>query len=193
MTLLGQTPGQTVGPYFSMCLVEPMQNVLRVPGVEGEPIRIVGNVLDGNRKIIDDALVELWQADARGHYFDAGDLREGPVRTARFTGFGRSPTDHEGGEYWFETIRPGVVPDASGVAQAPHLSVIVHARGMLLPSFTRIYFGDRAADNARDPLLCSLPPERRTTLVAGQIGDAPKVFRFDIRFQGDDETVFLEF
>lgn len=193
MSLLGQTPGQTVGPYFSMCLVQPGQNVLRVPGTEGEPIRIVGTVLDGRRKIIDDALIELWQADAQGHYAGAGDGHQDLSSGPRFTGFGRSPTDHEGGTYWFETVRPGMVAAASGAPQAPHLSVIVHARGMLLPSFTRIYFEDGAEDNARDPLLCSLPAARRETLIARCVGKAPAVFRFDVRFQGDDETVFLDF
>jgi protocatechuate 3,4-dioxygenase alpha subunit len=188
-----QTPAQTVGPYFSMCLVREGQNHLRAAGVQGEPIRIVGRVLDGRREAIDDALVELWQADDRGHYFDAADLAHTQGRAPRFVGFGRSPTDHEGATYRFDTIRPGSVSDHQGVAQAPHLNLIVHARGMLLPSFTRVYFEDRPDDNARDPLLRSLPAPRRATLIAKLESDAPKIFRFDICFQGDDETVFLDF
>lgn len=191
-TRLGQTPFQTVGPYFAICLGGEGQNVLRGPDVQGEPIRIEGRVLDGDRRPIEDALIELWQAHASGRYRHPADTRALPLDHG-FTGFGRAGTDFKTGGYWFETIRPGCVPDATGAPQAPHLSLVVQARGMLLPAYTRVYFPDCAEQNARDAVLSSVPAARRSTLVAKLVSDTPKVFSFDICFQGDDETVFFDF
>jgi protocatechuate 3,4-dioxygenase alpha subunit len=174
-------------------------NILTRPSAQGERIRIEGRVFDGDRKPIEDALLELWQADASGHYCHPLDRQ--PELRARdgesehdFSGFGRANTDWQAadGAYWFETIRPGAVPDATGVAQAPHLNLIVHARGMLLPSFTRLYFSDCPAQNERDSVLRSVPMARRSTLIAQRVAGTA-VFEFDIRFQGADETVFFDF
>lgn len=186
----GITPSQTVGPYFAMCLGGEGQNVLVDAATAGERLRIEGRVLDGDGAPIGDALLELWQADASGRYAHPSDA--GTAARA-FRGFGRASTDFATGAYGFETIRPGPVPDDLGRPQAPHLSLIVQARGMLLPSFTRIYFSDRAAENERDRILNLVPAQRRHTLVAERVGDAPLTFRFDVRFQGERETVFFDF
>jgi protocatechuate 3,4-dioxygenase alpha subunit len=193
MSKLGITPSQTVGPYFSMCLGGIGQNVLVRDGMPGERIRIEGRVLDGDREPIEDALIEIWQADATGHYRHPSVEGDEGAHAAGFTGFGRTGSDHESGCYWFETIRPGPVADLEGGQQAPHINVIVQARGMLQPSFTRIYFGDRGDDNARDRVLCAVPASRRDSLIATVISQRPLTFRFDLRYQGDDETVFFDF
>lgn len=192
---LGQTPSQTVGPYFSMRLGREGDNVLAGPGVSGERIRIEGRVLDGERNHVEDALVEIWQANGGGRYRHPDDPRTEVRLDQGFTGFGRAATDFTTGLYWFETIKPGPVPDPEGEPQAPHVNVIVQARGMLNPSFTRLYFSDEAAANATDYLLRSVPAARRPTLIAQRIDEtaAPRRYRFDIRFQGDDETVFFDF
>src|SRR5215467_1133857 len=136
-TSSGLTPSQTVGPFFLDCLLrEDMRyNVVARPGTEGERIRIEGHVYDGDRAPVPDALVEIWQADSRGRYWspagDGGDLSTPP--TEGFVGFGRSGTD-DSGHFWFETIKPGRVPldpEHRQILQAPHLGVIVHARGLL--------------------------------------------------------------
>lgn len=164
------------------------KNLLAGPDALGERIRIVGQVLDGDRSFIEDALVEIWQADAKGQYPVPGQAGSG------FTGFGRAETNFSTGEYWFETIKPGRTQDPEGEIQAPHILVVVQARGMLRPVFTRIYFGDEGPANADDLVMQMVPTERRSTLVAalGDAGDG-KVYRFDIRFQGDDETVFFDY
>lgn len=190
----GQTPSQTVGPYFSMTLAHDDDGELLVSSTTpGERVRVIGRLLDGERAPIEDGLVELWQANAAGRYRHPLDTRDDVPLDDGFTGFGRSKTRFGTGEFRFETIRPGPVPGPDGRRQAPHLNVIVQARGMLNPSFTRVYFPDEADANAADPVLAAVPEHRRGTLVAAQeeAADVP-TFRFDIRFQGDDETVFLD-
>ena len=186
----GPTPSQTAGPYYAMALGRPGENVL-VPEGERGRIRIVGHVFDGDRRPIEDAHVELWQADSEGHYRHPDDRSGG---ADGFTGFGRCSTDFETGEYWFETVKPGPVLDAEGVQAAPHVALIVQGRGMSNPVFTRIYFGEDAVAHTTDLVLNSVPEHRRHTVVAEmEAGSDPPTYRFDIRFQGGDETVFFDF
>ena len=191
MVRLGETPSQTVGPYFSMSLERAATNCLVWPDGAGHAIRVEGRVLDGDRHHIEDALLELWQADPSGHYLHPADVWDERRAAAGCTGFGRAVTAFATGEYWFATVKPGRVPDAAGRLQAPHLNLIVQARGMNNPLFTRIYFGDEADANGEDPTLRAVPPERRPTLIASPAGDA--IYTFDIRLQGADETVFFDF
>lgn len=191
----GITPSQTVGPYFAIALTPgdydwapTVGNNLVTPDASGERIAIEGRVLDGDAKPVDDALVEIWQADGAGRYAHPGDARANP--NAAFKGFGRAGTD-ESGRYRFDTIKPGVVPGPNG-SQAPHVLLAVFARGMLRHFFTRLYFSDEAGNDA-DPILRLVPPERRATLIARrEDGGTHAVYRFDIRLQGENETVFFD-
>jgi protocatechuate 3,4-dioxygenase alpha subunit len=145
-------------------------------------------VLDGDGKPINDSMLEIWQADSQGRYAHPADRRANP--NAAFKGFGRAGTDASGG-YGFETVKPGAVPGPNG-PQAPHIVFAVFARGMLRQCYTRMYFSDEKANGA-DPVLAVVPPERRATLVAQrQDGGGHVVYRFDIRLQGEGETVFFE-
>jgi protocatechuate 3,4-dioxygenase alpha subunit len=81
------------------------------------------------------------------------------------------------------------VPGPKGATQAPHIVVAIYSRGMLRQVYTRLYFADEAA-NAKDPILALVPADRRDTLIAKKQSDG--VYRFDIRMQGDKETVFFE-
>jgi protocatechuate 3,4-dioxygenase, alpha subunit len=190
-----QTPSQTAGPYFTMRLSGEGENVLATPETIGERIRIEGSVFDGDRKHIEDALIELWQADAAGRYHHPADTRGGAPIDEAFNGFGRCASDFQTGAYSFLTIKPGPVPHPDGGLQAPHISMTIQARGMLNPTFTRLYFADEAAANADDPVLQSVPSSRRSTLVAERVESADTsvpTYRFDIRYQGEDETVFFD-
>lgn len=199
------TPSQTVGPYFayglaphSRCNWQPSANYdsketvgadLVTPDATGTRIRIEGRVLDGDGLPINDAMLEIWQADAQGRYAHPRDNR---ARTnALFKGFGRSATDKAGG-YSFDTIKPGVVAGPDGKPQAPHIVFCIYSRGMLRQVYTRLYFSDEAANGA-DPILTLVPADRRVTLVAHKEmrGELP-VYRFDIRVQGENETVFFD-
>lgn len=194
MGAAGQTPSQTVGPYFSMRIGGEGHNVLVGADTPGRRIRLEGRVLDGDRAPIEDALIELWQANAAGRYRHPADAHDDIALDDGFTGFGRAASDFSTGAYWFETVQPGRVPGPTGALQAPHASLIVQARGMLLPSFTRVYFSDEAEANATDLVLSQVPKDRRATLIAELVDDAgPAVYRFDIVLQGDDETVFFDF
>jgi protocatechuate 3,4-dioxygenase alpha subunit len=194
----GITPSQTVGPYFAFGLdprdkfdwVQTFSNDLLTPDATGNRIRIEGRVVDGDGKPINDCMIEIWQADAAGRYAHPADPRRTNVK---FTGFGRVSTDAEGA-YSFATIKPGAVPGSGpdDKMQAPHILVAVFARGMPRHCYTRIYFPDEAA-NAADPILTMVPEERRDTLVARLEGkDGEPVYVFDIRVQGDNETVFFD-
>lgn len=190
MSRLGQTPAQTIGPYFAMRLAQPGDRVLATEATAGLAIRLEGHVHDGHADGVDDALVEVWQADAKGSYRS----RRGPVTGAgndSFTGFGRAATDPAGG-FAFETVKPGPVTDRGG-RSAPHINVIVHARGLLKPVFTRVYFDDERELNESDPVLARVPVERRTTLIATTVSIAPiRTYQFDIRLQGEGETVMFD-
>lgn len=200
--LFGQTPWQTVGPFFHYGLpwkggadltgaselgarpdlCAPEHYLLRTPPsrqpLEGEGIEIAGRVLDGDGKPVPDALVEIWQADAAGHYYVPG---------AKFIGFGRSATDDDG-VYRFRTLLPGRAPGPGNSLQAPHIAVGVMARGLLKRLVTRIYFPDSEGLDT-DPILELVPAARRATLIARREAGA---YHFDIILQGAGETVFFD-
>lgn len=184
------TPSQTVGPYFSIGLTWP-DGAFVVPEGTPDAIWIRGLVLDGDGRPVLDALVETWQADPAGTFDFILPAKPGddPAPRPRFRGLGRSPTDSEGG-YQILTLKPGCVPAPDGSMQAPHVDVSVFARGLLKRVVTRIYFDDEAAANAHDPVLLGITdPAARDTLIARRSSDG---YVFDIRLQGDGETVFFE-
>jgi protocatechuate 3,4-dioxygenase alpha subunit len=156
-------------------------------GVAGERVRIEGRVIDGDGKPVNDAAVEIWQANGQGRYASPADARSEPLERG-FRGYGRSLTD-DAGAFRFRTIKPGRVPGPDGRSQAPHLLVTVFMRGLLKQLVTRMYFPDDAA-NADDPVLALVPRERRPTLIARRRGD---VLEWNIVLQGQDETVFFDF
>ena len=189
MTGLPITPSQTVGPFFAIAL--PWTDGPQVvPDGTPDAITIGGLVIDGAGEPVPDALVETWQAAPDGTFDHPDDPRG--ARAQGFRGFGRSATDAAGG-YRIVTLRPGALPAPGGGSEAPHLDVTVFARGLLDRVVTRVYFADEEAANAADPVLASVPPERRGTLIATRPpGGGPGAFRFDIRLQDPQETVFFE-
>ncbi|MBX9392657.1 protocatechuate 3,4-dioxygenase subunit alpha [Streptomyces sp. TRM72054] len=189
------TPSHTVGPFYGYALPFPGGEDI-APAGHPDTITLHGYITDGEGKPLPDAFVELWGPDPDGRLPQVdGSMRRDPAsggflgRTGvEFTGWGRIQTD-AGGHWYARTLRPG----ARG-SSAPYLSVCVFARGLLVHLFTRIYLpGDEAA-LAADPLLSRLPRARRDTLIARPESDgAMSTYRFDIRLQGEGETVFLEF
>ena len=188
----GITPSQTAGPYFAYALTpagryaisDLATNDLVTDDAAGERITIEGRIRDGDGELVTDAMLELWQADGEGRYPGA----DPALSNARFKGFGRCECNADG-RYTFRTVKPGPVPGPNGAVQAPHIDVGVFARGILRRLFTRIYFEDEAA-NAADPILTLVPAERRGTLIAKRTGEG--AYTFDIRLQGENETVFFE-
>ena len=186
-----QTPSQTVGPFYAIGLTRKPMNVMVTETTQGQRIRVEGQVLDGDGKPIPDVMVEIWQANSYGRYNHPDDKQEKPL-DATFIGWGRSGTD-ENCLYGFETIKPGPVPGADDSIQAPHINVVIFARGMLVHAYTRMYFADETA-NENDPVLNSIKSKkRRQTLIASPGMENDKtVYRFDIRLQGESETVFFD-
>jgi protocatechuate 3,4-dioxygenase alpha subunit len=184
---LQQTPSQTVGPFFRPSLCRPGQESLITSETRGERITIEGRVLDGDAAPVNDALIELWQANADGRYDHPEDAQE-KLLDPNFRGFGRAATE-SGGRFLFHTIKPGPVPGVGDALQAPHINVSIFARGLLKRLATRIYFPGEPMNSA-DAVLNSVAPTRRTTLVARV--ERSGVLRFDIVLQGENETVFFD-
>ena len=159
------TPSQTVGPFFGVGLPFEKGEQLAPPGSAGV-MRIEGQVFDGKGEPVPDALLEIWQPG---------------------TGFGRARTDSEG-VFSFTPVKPGAVPAPDGRVQAPHFNVTVFARGLLRHLVTRMYFPDETEANAADPVLNLVEPARRETLIAKHCDG---VLHFDVRLQGERETVFF--
>jgi protocatechuate 3,4-dioxygenase alpha subunit len=191
----GQTPSQTVGPYFAYGLTatqygydfdQPFDAVVALDSATGERIRLEGRVLDGDGNAIGDALVEISQPDGEGRYPQTPE----EARALGFRAFGRTGTGTDAqSRFVFHTVKPG----AQAPGEAPHINVIVLMRGLLLHAFTRVYFSDEAEANAKDAVLQSVPAERRHTLIAERVeqGGAAS-YRIDIRMQGADETAFFD-
>ena len=186
-----ETPSQTVGPFYAIGLTRKPMNVMALETTQGQRIRVEGQVFDGDGTPIPDVMVEIWQANAYGRYNHPDDKQEKPL-DATFSGWGRSGTD-ENCLYSFETIKPGPVPGDGDTVQAPHINVCVFARGMLVNAYTRIYFADEPA-NETDPVLNSIKNnKRRRTLIASPgMENGKTVYRFDIRLQGENETVVFD-
>lgn len=187
MSLRAST-SQTIGPYLRIGLEWMVIEDLAPQGVAGERVRIEGRIVDADGKPVNDAAVELWQANSHGKYASPEDPQDKPVETA-FRGYGRSLTD-EAGSFRFRTIKPGRVPGPGGRLQAPHLNVTIFMRGLLKQLMTRVYFPDDPA-NAQDPVLALVPTERRSTLVARRKSEG--VLEWNIVLQGRDETVFFDY
>lgn len=193
---LKETPSQTAGPYVHIGLApkaagfDIFQNELGKdiagPHAKGERIRVEGLVIDGTNSPIKDVLLEAWQANSEGiyaHEESHGEVEEG------FRGFGRVITDFASGEWAFDTVKPGSTLGRNGQMQAPHINLWIVARGINIGLNTRIYFEDE--DNSNDPVLSVIEWEKRkNTLIAKK--SAEGVYRFDIKIQGEDETVFFD-
>lgn len=196
-----ETPSQTAGPYVHIGLVPSQAGfnafaheygpTLAGPDTPGERIRIEGRVLDGTGSPCRDVLVELWQANAAGHYDHPADRRG---THPAFHGWGRVGTDFQTGLWAFDTVKPGAVPGRHGRPMAPHVNLWLVARGINIGLHTRMYFADEAEANAADPVLNIIEhPVRRQTLMAARTErDGMGVYTFDICLQGPNETVFFD-
>ena len=198
---LKETPSQTAGPYVHIGLAPGAAGFdiykqelgwdIAGPNAAGERIRVEGLVIDGTGSPIKDVMLEAWQANAHGVYAHpegGGDVEDG------FRGWGRVITDFATGEWGFDTIKPGRTQGRNVGLQAPHINLWIVARGINVGLNTRIYFEDEAEANAEDPVLNLIEWERRRgTLIAKRTErDGNPVYRFEIRVQGEDETVFFD-
>jgi protocatechuate 3,4-dioxygenase alpha subunit len=185
----GTTPSQTVGPFFDIGFAWMYRADLTCGSQSGEKVTIRGRVLDGEGQSVPDACLEIWQADIRGKYAHPEDPQAN-IAAREFFGFARVPTnDH--GEFTFKTVKPGSIPGPGGKLQAPHLEISVFLRGLLQRLVTRLYFPDDP-ENATDVVLGLVPAARRETLVARRSESENTLLEWDVRLQGERETVFFD-
>ena len=198
---LKETPSQTAGPYVHIGLTPNFADIRGVyeadpgstmltPDTKGDRITISGRIIDGSGAVVNDALLELWQADADGSY--TAPMGPNSNSAPAFTGWGRQPTNADG-VFTFETIKPGPVPGPDGKPMAPHVNLWIVARGINIGLQTRLYFDDEVEANAGDFVLNKImDPRRRQTLIARkEDGPVPR-YVLDIHLQGDRETVFFD-
>jgi protocatechuate 3,4-dioxygenase alpha subunit len=186
---LQATTWQTIGPFFRIGFSWLYRDNLAGPEVSGERVEIVGRILDGDGNPVPDGIVEIWQANSQGKYAHPDDPQEKPTE-AGFIGYGRVPTDNAG-RFRFATVKPGRVPGPHGKLQAPHLEASVFTRGLQRRLITRIYFPNEAS-NAEDFALNLIEPGRRTTLIAKKIAGRTGALEWDVKLQGERETVFFD-
>lgn len=201
LSYLRESASQTAGPYVHIGLApgaagfdiyeQELGHDITGPNAKGERIRVEGLVIDGMGAPIKDVLLEVWQANADGHYAHpegGGEVEEG------FRGWGRVITDFETGEWGFDTVKPGPARGRNVGMMAPHLNLWIVARGINIGLNTRMYFSDEEDANARDPVMRMIEWEHRRATLIGQRSerDGLPVYRFDIKLQGDDETVFFD-
>lgn len=193
---LVETPSQTAGPYVHIGCIPTFAGIEGVypedlgltpisDGAKGKNITVTGSIYDGTGWAMRDAMLESWQADATGRY--SGQDGADPA----VSGFCRFAADKETGEYTLRTVKPGSVVDRNGRAMAPHISLWIVARGINVGLHTRLYFEDETESNESDPLLARIEQRHRVdTLIAKKTGNT--AYRFDVRLQGEGETVFLD-
>ena len=201
LAYLKESASQTAGPYVHIGLApgaagfdiyrQELGHDITGPNAKGDRIRIEGRVIDGMGAPIKDVLLEVWQANANGHYAhpeDGGEVEDG------FRGWGRVISDFDTGEWSFETVKPGKTQGRNVGTQAPHLNFWIVARGINIGLNTRMYFEDEVEANDADPVLNLIEwKHRRTTLIAQRSEeDGMSVYRFDIQLQGENETVFFD-
>jgi protocatechuate 3,4-dioxygenase alpha subunit len=203
LNYLRETASQTAGPYVHIGLApgaagfeifeQELGRDIAGPNAAGERISVEGIVHDGLGAPIKDVLIEVWQANSAGIYPHPEDSRAAQVEDG-FRGWGRVISDFDSGLYRFDTIKPGAVAGRGGRMMAPHLNLWIVSRGIHIGLNTRMYFADETDANAADPVLNLIEQaERRKTLIANrQMQGGKPVYRFDIRLQGDGETVFLD-
>lgn len=200
LNYLQETPSQTAGPYVHIGLApgaagfhlfdQELGQTIAPEGVPGQRIRIEGLVTDGTGAPVKDVLLEVWQADSNGIYPHPEDPRDAQAAPG-FKGWGRVITNFDTGLWSFDTIKPGPVPGRQGTTQAPHISLWLVSRGINIGLNTRLYFPEDADLHAKDPILTSIEQRPRVaTLIA--TATAPGHYRFDIRLQGEGETVFMD-
>ncbi len=191
---LKESASQTAGPYVHIGLApgdagfdiyaQELGRDITGPNAQGARITVTGTVTDGTGAPVKDVLIEVWQANAAGIYPGAGEVEDG------FRGWGRVIPDFDTGVFDIETVKPGVIMGRDGRKMAPHLNLWLVARGINVGLNTRMYFGDEEAANAADPVLSLIEQaHRRQTLIARADGNR---YHFDIRLQGENETVFFD-
>ncbi len=168
--LCRETPHLDEGPFYlngyDRTRPVPHNNDLTtVPGASGLPegkiIYVTGRVTDERCRPLKGAMVEIWQANAKGRYVHVADPNPAP-KDPNFLGFGEAITD-ENGMYSFKTVKPGGYPVPGGWIRAPHIHFKAH-RGFFHMIVTQMHFAGEE-HNRDDFLLNSISKTEQKRLV----------------------------
>jgi protocatechuate 3,4-dioxygenase, alpha subunit len=165
---------QTVGPFWHQGLKWDQGN--RTEFAAGNSaVTLFGQVFDGDGAVVTDAMIEMFATDKDGA------IPNTISSIGRNDGYIRTPTDKEG-IYRAHIAAPG---------KNGYLHVLVFARGLLTHIYTRVYIPQSGVALERDAALeAARATGRAQTLFAEKlVGNA---YRWDIRLQGEGETVFFE-
>ena len=169
-----RTPSQTIGPFFHEALRWKEPGKVTFAGSGGERIVITGRMTEGAGEPVGDAMIASWQA------LPAGSTPAGNSGDGNPYAFGRLETGKDG-SFRIETRLPE--------GTAPFLDVTIFARGLLKGLRTRVYLADEAKLRAEPALKEVASSPRLATLLAQRSGNGE--YRWDIRLQGEGETVFF--
>ncbi|WP_455208612.1 dioxygenase family protein [Kaarinaea lacus] len=182
-TKLLWTPRQTEGPFYPIHKqADKDVDLTFIQGsdkrAEGEIIHVQGRVLDTNGNIIQNAFVEIWQANKWGRYNHHKDPSSAPL-DPYFQGWGQTNTDAEG-RYGFKTIKPAAYPAGPGWTRPPHIHFKV-SKENYYPVTTQMYFPGEEL-NTEDRILQNLSAADQEMVVAKRqpFSDAEPIFNFDI-------------
>lgn len=193
---LPATCEDTVGPYYPLPFTDGDKADLSQvhPGLvmrpHGRPIEIEGRLFDVNGHLSFGALLEFWQPDADGRLRGPDELAN-PDLDPYFDGYARIRTDD--GAFRLRTIMPGPSRDAGQPERAPYITVTIFSDGFAR-LVTQLFF-EGEDGNDEDPVLRSVPPERRSALMVrpnGVFRDGAAVYRIDLIFAGSGETPFFD-
>jgi len=149
----------TLGPFFPREFAQGLNHL-------ADGIEITGRVTELDGRVLDNVVLEIWQADTAGR-FDNPD----------FPGWGRAATDAQG-NYVFRTLKPG-----ASAGRAPHINFLILYSGLMRQLQTVMFF-----DDAADPVLDVVKSKERLIAKA----EGPNRYRFDIRLRGGEETPFFD-
>lgn len=188
------TPPLGEGPFYPIKNREDKDNDLTlVKGnsqrSEGQFIYLYGRVTDQQCRPLQNALVEIWQNDARGRYDHSGDRNPG-ILDPNFQHWGQCQTDVQG-RYEFMTIMPLAYPVWGDWVRPPHIHFHV-SKSSFHDLTTQMFFpGDPL--HQQDKMLQGLPPHKQNLVIATpdnsldkkNIRASAKQWKFDIVLRPD--------
>ena len=179
LPLYSHTPTETEGPFYPVIAQKDKDfDLTKVKGSKeqalGEYIDIYGAVIDTEGNPVEDATVDLWQANAAGRYLHPHDSNPAPI-DENFQGWAIVLSGRDGG-FQLRTVIPGIYPVGSDWSRPPHIHFKVSKRGYVELT-TQMYFPEHPL-NQVDKLLQRKSKEEQKLMIAEKSPDKPNTFYY---------------